>query len=179
VADMLASADGGLLLLMSGGRFDDLLVELAGLDLGEAITSLFGDREQKFAINCAFADVYMKQGVAQLKTFVVDTDDTLFLSEGAIDFTQESLDLVIDPKPKDLSLFSARAPLHIQGTLAEPRVRPGQSAIIRGAASLAMLPAAPLAALIPLLNPEDAEESGDDRQNVYCSGLVDAVNEAR
>ena len=179
VADMLASADGGLLLLMAGGRFDDLLVELAGLDLGEALAALFGDQEEKFAINCAFADIHAKQGVAQLKTFVVDTDDTLFLGDGAIDFTQEGMDLIIDPKPKDLSLFSARAPLHIQGTFAEPRIRPGASALIRGAASLAMLPVAPLAALIPLLNLEESDTPENQSKNLYCSDFMDAINKGR
>jgi uncharacterized protein involved in outer membrane biogenesis len=179
VADMLASADGGLLLLMSGGQFDDLLVELAGLDVGEAIAALFGDQKQKFIINCAFADMHAKQGVAKLKTFIVDTDDTLFLAEGTIDLSQEGMDLIIDPKPKDLSLFSARAPLYIQGTFAAPRMHPGESAIIRGAASLAMLPVAPLAVLIPLLNPNGSDKPGDDRQSTYCSGLMDAINKAR
>ena len=179
VADMLASADGGLLLLMTGGHFDDLLVELAGLDFGETLAALFGDQEEKFAINCAFADIHAKQGVAQLKTFVVDTDDTLFLGDGAIDFTQEGMDLIIDPKPKDLSLFSARAPLHIQGTFAEPRIRPGASALIRGAASLAMLPVAPLAALIPLLDPEESDTSKDQSKNRYCSDFMAAINKGR
>jgi uncharacterized protein involved in outer membrane biogenesis len=179
VADLLASLDGGLLLLMSGGQFEDLLVELAGLDLGESFAALFGDKEQKFTINCALVDLHAKQGVAQLKTLVVDTDDTLFLGDGTIDFTREGLDLTIDPKPKDLSLFSARAPIYIQGTLKEPKIRPGESAIIRGAASLAMLPAAPLTALMSLLNPDNGDEKDKARQNLYCSGLADAINQAR
>jgi hypothetical protein len=58
-------------------------------------------------------------------------------------------------------------------------MHPGESAIIRGAASLAMLPVAPLAVLIPLLNPNGADKPGDDRQSAYCSGLMDAINKAR
>ncbi len=41
VAEMLASADGGLLMLMTGGQLDHLLVELGGLDVGEALVALF------------------------------------------------------------------------------------------------------------------------------------------
>jgi len=179
VADMLASVDGGLLLLMSGGQFEDLLVELAGLDIGEALASLIGDQKQKFTINCAFADMHAKRGAAELNTFVVDTDDTLFLAKGTIDLAQEGMDLIIDPKPKDLSLFSARAPLYIQGTFNEPKIRIGETAIIRGAASLAMLPAAPLAILLPLLNLEDTDKPKDDHKSIYCANLADAINKAR
>jgi hypothetical protein len=39
--------------------------------------------------------------------------------------------------------------------------------------SLALLPAAPVAALLSLLQDENDEE------NPHCSGLVDAINEAR
>jgi hypothetical protein len=172
VAEMLASADGGLLLLMTGGKLDDLLVELAGLDVGEALASLIG-KQKGVEINCAFVDLPTTNGVMHLDTLVVDTDDTVFLGAGSIDFTQEQLDLTIDPKPKDLSVFSARAPLHIQGRFEDPTFMPGSSAILRGAMSLALLPAAPVAALLSLLQDENDEE------NPHCSGLVDAINEAR
>ena len=172
VAEMLASADGGLLLLMTGGKLDDLLVELAGLDVGEALAALIG-KQKGVEINCAFIDLPTSNGVMQLDTLVVDTDDTVFLGEGSIDFTQEQLDLTIDPKPKDLSLFSARAPLHIKGRFQDPTFTPESSAILRGATSLALLPAAPVAALLSLLQDENDEE------NPHCSGLVEAINKAR
>jgi uncharacterized protein involved in outer membrane biogenesis len=172
VAEMLASADGGLLLLMTGGKLDDLLVELAGLDVGEALAALIG-KQKGVEINCAFIDLPTTRGVMHLDTLVVDTDDTVFLGAGSIDFTQERLDLTIDPKPKDLSVFSARAPLHIKGRFEDPTFTPESSAILRGATSLALLPAAPVAALLSLLQDENDEE------NPHCSGLVDAINQAR
>ncbi len=177
VAEMLASADGGLLLLMTGGQFDDLLVELAGLDIGETLVALVGD-ETDAKINCAFVDLPTKNGVMDVSSFIVDTPDTVFLGKGSIDFNNEQLDLIIDPKPKDLSLFSARAPLHIEGSLKEPTFTPGASAILRGAASLALLPSAPIVSLFSLLQDEQEEQAGND-ENIHCSGLVDSINEAR
>ena len=87
--------------------------------------------------------------------------------------------MIIDPKPKDLSLFSARAPLHIEGSLKEPTFTPGASAILRGAASLALLPSAPIAGLYSLLQNEQEDQKGNEHENIHCSGLVDAINEAR
>ncbi len=172
IADMLATADGGLLMLMTGGRFDHLLIEIAGLDVGETLATLIDDQEDT-EINCAFVDLPTKNGVMKMDKLVVDTKDTVFLGEGSIDFVKEQLDLVIDPKPKDLSIFSARAPLHIEGIFSKPTYTPGASAILRGAASLALLPSAPIASLISLL-----QEDGD-QENVHCSGLVEAIDEVR
>ncbi len=175
VAQMLASADGGLLMLMTGGQFDSLLTELGGLDVGETLVTLIGDQED-IDINCVFVDLPTKKGIMNMDTLVVDTDDTIFLGKGSIDFTQEQLDLVIDPKPKDLSLFSARAPLDITGSFKEPAFSPKESALIRGAVSLALLPSAPIVGLIGLLQEEDNETK---EENIHCSGLVNAINEAR
>jgi uncharacterized protein involved in outer membrane biogenesis len=177
VAEMLASADGGLLLLMTGGRLDDLLVELAGLDIGEALVALF-DKDDNTEINCAFADLPTAEGIMTLKTFVVDTEDTVFLGTGSIDFTKEQHDFVIYPKPKDLSLFSARAPLHIEGGFKEPTFTPEASAILRGAVSLALLPSAPIASLYSLLQKEE-QKNHHEQENIYCVALVNAINEAR
>lgn len=177
IAEMLASADGGLLMLMTGGQLDNLLVELAGLDIGEALVSLF-DKDNEPNINCAYLDLPINSGVLNMDNFIVDTQDTIFLSKGTIDFNKEKLDLIIDPKPKDLSVFSARAPLHIEGTFKKPTFTPGASAILRGAASLAVLPSAPIVSLYSFLQ-EDQEEKKANSQNIRCAGLVDAVNKAR
>ena len=175
IAEMAGSADGGMLMLMTGGKLDDLLVELGGLDIGEAIVALFDENDNP-EINCLFVDIPTKTGIMDLATFIVDTEDTIFLAKGFIDLKKEKLDLTIDPKPKDLSLFSARAPLHIEGKIKKPSVRPGSSAIIRGAASLALLPTAPIVSLYSLLQ---KEQKNDKRENIHCAGLVDSVNEAR
>lgn len=181
IAKMLASADGGLLMLMTGGHFDDLLVELAGLDIGEAIVALF-DKGDNTEINCAFVDIPTNSGIMNLSTFVVDTEDTIFLGGGSLDLKKESLDLVIDPKPKDLSLFSARAPLHIGGSFKKPTFMPGASAILRGAVSLALLPSAPIVSLYALLQKDQKEQKDkkNDKQKdtTNCTGLVNAINAA-
>ena len=162
ISEMFASADGGLLMIMTGGQFDDLLVELAGIDIGEALVALFGDQKNDAKINCAFVDIPTSNGIMNM--------DTL---------NTEQLDLIIDPKPKDLSLFSARAPLHIEGNFNEPTFTIGKSAILRGATSLALLPSAPIASLYSLLQEEMRDRKKNNQENIHCSGLVDAIHEAR
>ncbi|SNX59324.1 hypothetical protein SAMN06296273_0762 [Nitrosomonas ureae] len=178
VAEMSASADGGLLMIMTGGQLDDLLVELAGLDVGEALVALF-DKDDDGKINCAYVDLPINGGVMNMDNFIVDTQDTLFLSKGTIDLNNEELDLIIDPKPKDLSIFSARAPLHIAGTFKKPTFTPGASAILRGAASLALLPSAPIVSLYSFIQEEQEDKQTGGEENIRCGGLIGAINEAR
>ena len=167
LADMFSSADGGMLMLMTGGKLDDLLVELSGLDLGEALVALF-DKESNTQINCAFLDLPTKNGLITISKLIIDTQDTIFLGSGSINLKKEQLDVVIDPRPKDLSVFSARAPLYIEGTFKEPTFTPGATAIIRGAVSLALLPTAPVVSLYALMQKENDK---DNQINAHCATL--------
>jgi len=167
VATMFSSADGGMLMLMTGGKLDDLLVELSGLDVGEALVALF-DKESNTEINCAFLDLPTKNGLITISKLIVDTEDTIFLGSGSIDLKKEQLDMIIDPHPKDLSVFSARAPLYIEGTFKQPTFTPGATALIRGAVSLALLPSAPVVGLYALMQAES-----DDKHQIdaHCATL--------
>lgn len=115
VANLLGSADGGIMLLMTGGELDALLVELAGLDVGEALVTWLGE-PQSVPIDCAYADLQSRSGVVELKTLVIDSQDTLFLGDGTIDLQRERLNLVIRPNPKDIGGPAAPLPLSIRGT---------------------------------------------------------------
>lgn len=173
MADLAASADGGIFLLMTGGQIDVLLVELAGLDPGEALVSLLAD-DRNVPIDCAYANIQSDNGIMQVRQLVFDTSDTLFLADGFVDFNQELIGLTIEPKPKDFSIFSTRSPLHIEGSLQEPSIYPGAGPLLsRGIAAAALAALAPPAALLPLIEPGTGEDS------VYCQGLVATLDKAR
>lgn len=167
VAEMFSSTDGGLLMLMTGGKLDDLLVELSGLDFGEALVALF-DKESNTRINCAFLDFPVENGVITISNMIIDTEDTFYLGSGSINLKKEQLDMVIDPQPKDLSLFSARAPLHIEGTFKKPTFTPGATALIRGAVSLALLPTVPVVSLYELMHKQNDKKFPID---AHCAML--------
>jgi uncharacterized protein involved in outer membrane biogenesis len=173
IADFFASADGGLFLLMTQGRLDVLLTELAGLDIGEALVALAGDVDS-VPIDCAYIDAHSEKGILKLETAVVDTSDTVFLADGFIDFGQELVGIVVEPQPKDISLLSFRSPLHIEGRLKKPSVYPGPSELlVRGIAAVLLGIATPVAALLPLIEPGTGEDT------VYCNGLIDAIDRAQ
>ncbi|MET0291893.1 MAG: AsmA family protein [Steroidobacteraceae bacterium] len=153
VAAMFAGADGRLQVIMGEGEVSNLLLELAGLDVAEALKFLLG-KDRKVSVRCAYVDFAVKQGVAGAEAFALDTADTALLGRGSIDLREEKFDLTLLQRPKDRSLITLRTPLRIGGQFLDPSfgVAPGPL-ILRGAAVAALASIAPPAALLALVEP--------------------------
>ncbi|MGJ4804061.1 AsmA family protein [Luteimonas sp. SDU82] len=164
VAAMLATADGDVAVGMGRGEISNLLVEVAGIDIYEAVKYLIG-KDRKVPVRCAFADFGVKQGVMDSRALAFDTTDTLIVGQGQIDLGEETLDLELRPRPKDRSILALRSPLHVGGTFADPSFRPDFARLgLRGAFALALGSIAPPAALLATLElgpGEDSDCGGD------------------
>lgn len=151
VADLLAGANGDVGLVMGKGRISNLLLELAGLDVAEALKFLIG-KDRIIAVRCAFADFGVKDGVVTARSVVFDTTDTVLYGEGRIDLRDESLNLLLRPRPKDKSLVSLRSPLVVEGSLKDPNIHPQAGPLaLRTLAAAVLYSIAPPAALLALL----------------------------
>jgi uncharacterized protein involved in outer membrane biogenesis len=170
VADLMATADGKVGLAMGPGRISNLTLELAGLDIAEALKFLIG-KDKIVRVRCGYADFRVQDGVMETRAFAFDTTDTLLLAEGDIYLGSERLDLLIKPRPKDMSPFSLRSPLRVRGTLLDPSIRPqGGPLFLRGAAAAVLYAVAPPAALLALV------ETGPG-ENADCGRGADAPAE--
>ena len=167
VAALMGSANGEIGLAMGPGRISNLTLELAGLDIAEALKFLIG-KDKIVPVRCGFADFSVKNGVMTTRAFAFDTTDTLLLAEGTVNLRDESLDLVLKPRPKDYSPLSLRSPLRVRGTLMDPIIRPQAGPLaLRGAIAAALFAIAPPAALLALV------ETGPG-ENVDCTGGAEA-----
>ena len=159
IAAMLGSADGEAALGMGPGELSNLLLELAGLDIYEALKFLIG-KDRKVAIRCAFGDFAVEDGVMTARALALDTSDTIIVGEGTIDLGQETLDLVLRPRPKDRSILALRSPLVVDGTFVDPGFRPDMALLgLRGAIALTLGSIAPPAALLATLELGGGEDS--------------------
>jgi len=159
VAAMLASADGDVAVGMGRGEISNLLVELAGIDIYEALKFMIG-KDRKVAVRCAFADFGVKRGVMDSRALAFDTSDTIIVGKGQVDLGEETLDLELRPRPKDRSILVLRSPLHVGGTFADPSFRPDFARLgLRGAVALALGSIAPPAALLATLELGPGEDS--------------------
>ncbi len=159
IAAMLGSSDGKVAVGMGRGHIGNLIMELAGLDVAESLKFLFtGDRQ--IPLRCAWGDFGVQRGLMTSQQIAFDTTDTLVLGEGTIDLKQEKLDLLLRPRPKDISILALRSPLRIGGTFKDPSFRPDFKALgIRGAIALTLGSIAPPAALLATIETGPGEDS--------------------
>jgi uncharacterized protein involved in outer membrane biogenesis len=175
VAEMLATSSGQLGVAMSGGSMSNLLVELLGLDGGEALKFLAGG-DRKTDVRCAAASFAVKDGVATSQSMVFDTDDTNISGSGIVNLREETLDFTLKPEPKDKSILVVRAPVRLHGPFADIDVSVDKTKIAtRIGASVLLGAINPLAALIPLIE----TGPGKDADCAKLLSSVDSVNKAK
>lgn len=160
VADLLATSNGDLKLLMNDGVISRSLMEIVGLNVGNYVVGkLFGDDEVK--INCAAASLQVNNGLAATRLFVFDTENAIINIAGTANFANERLDLNINPDSKGIRIITLRSPLYVRGTFKNPDagVKAGPL-IARGAAAVALgAVVAPAAALLALISPSDNDDN--------------------
>lgn len=160
VADILATSNGDLKMLMNDGVISRSLMEIVGLNVGNYVVGkLFGDDQVR--INCAAADLQVNNGLASTKLFVFDTENAVINISGTTNFANERMDLSIDPESKGIRIVTLRSPLYVRGTFKNPDagVKAGPL-IARGAAAVALgAVVAPAAALLALISPSDNEDN--------------------
>ncbi|OGA95053.1 MAG: membrane assembly protein AsmA [Burkholderiales bacterium RIFCSPHIGHO2_12_FULL_61_11] len=170
VAQMLGSASGDVAMLMGKGEISNILLEYLGLDGGEIIKFLLrGDRNVQ--LRCAAAAFDVKQGLMSSRAIVLDTSDTLITGHGQVSLAHETLDIVLDPAPKDGSILSLRSPLRIGGTFAAPTAGPDKTALA-GRVGIALV----LAAINPLLALAATVETGPGEDADCRAVLAEAAN---
>jgi uncharacterized protein involved in outer membrane biogenesis len=151
IAAMLGSADGDIALGMGHGQISNLLMELAGIDIAEALKFLL-TKDRKVPIRCAFGDFAVKDGLMQSRALAFDTEDTIIVGQGNISLKDETLDLELRPRPKDRSILALRSPLVVGGTFKDPSFHPDFKRLgLRGALAVTLGSIAPPAALLATL----------------------------
>lgn len=160
IAAMLASANGEVKSLISRGSVSKFILEAAGLNIASAvIAKLFGDHPVK--LNCMVADLAVTNGLAQTRTFLLDTDDAVIFADGTVNFADETLNLTMRPRSKGVRVISLRSPLHVGGTFKKPDIGIDKATVAAraGAATVLGTIAAPVAALLALMDAGSTEES--------------------
>jgi len=158
-AELLASADGRMVLYWTDGTISHLIVEAAGIDIAQGLGMLVrGD--EALQVNCGVADLRVKDGVVTPRPMVIDTKDSVVLVDGGMSLATERLALTAKVDPKDKSPLTLRTPLNIQGTLGDPQLSLQKTPLLRKLVPAAVLGVAvtPLAAIVPLIDlGEDAD----------------------
>jgi uncharacterized protein involved in outer membrane biogenesis len=146
IAEMLGHGDGSMQLFMNhGGDISALLVDLAGLQVGDGILSLLGI-PQKANIQCLVSDFTLTNGQLDTKALLLATTEANILGSGTADLTNETLNLGLTTQATHFSIGSLSTPINIHGTLKHPSVLPAAGPLAARA-----VPAVALGVLFPPL----------------------------
>ena len=167
IAQMAASANGEIALIMSQGRASTLALVLTNLDLANATRYLLrGDPNAP--VYCGVVHASLRNGTLAPDLFVVDSSEEKITAEGDIDLTHEQYQLRLVAHSKRASLFALRGPIRIGGTFKHPQVRPeaGPVALRVGAAVALGTLLTPVASLLALVDTGGAKDSN-------CAALIE------
>lgn len=172
-AAMLGTLNGPVQLRIENGTVSHLLTEAMGLDIAQGLGMLIkGD--DNLPLNCARLDGRFQAGVLRPRTALMDNRDSRIDLDGRVNLADETLDLRLVARPKDFSPLTLRAPVRLQGTLADPRIAlEGKRLGGRAIAALALGALAPPAALLAFIDP------GEDLPPVDCALQPRPVQEKR
>ena len=175
-ADILSTLHGTARLELSDAKVSHLDLEKAGLDLAD-ILGLMIKGDDMLPVHCAVADLVAQNGVLRPRVMVLDTAVSAIWIEGSLSLASEALALRAVVMPKDFSLASLRMPLQVSGTLAHPDVSFEKGTLgLKLASSVLLALVNPLGALIPLLDPGDADAAR--RGAAGCKALMNNVSDS-
>ncbi len=124
MAAILGHGNGhATLSLQHGADLSALLVDLAGLQFGDAVLSALGI-PVKTQIDCMVSDFALTDGLVDTKTFLLATKGANILGSGTANLDTEKLDMELRTEATHLSIGSFSTPIDIGGTLKNPSMLP-------------------------------------------------------
>lgn len=168
IAALLGTSNGEIKAAVSQGTVSKFILEIAGLNLANAVfVKVFGDKQVQ--LNCLASDFEVTSGLMHTRSFVLDTDDAVINVSGDINLAQEILALDVRPRSKGVRVISLRSPLYVHGTFKNPDIGLYKGVIaLKAGAAVALAAVAPVAAVLPLVNMGRVEDTD-------CAGLLAAA----
>jgi uncharacterized protein involved in outer membrane biogenesis len=151
LADIMGRANGEATVVSVGGNVSALLVDLSGLQFGNALLSALGV-PSRAKIECLIGDFVLQRGTLRSRTILLDTDAHVVGGGGTLDFGSERLDLRLRTDAKRPTIASLPTPIHLGGTLKDPAVEPELAeAATRAGAAVGLGILFPPLALLPTI----------------------------
>jgi uncharacterized protein involved in outer membrane biogenesis len=162
-----SSADGKVVLVVPHGKVRQSLAELLGINVANGLYLLLSNDTRETDLRCAVADFNVKNGVMNVSNAVFDTGVVRAQGKGSVNLGAETLDLRLEGQTKKPRILRLWAPITLKGTLLHPQpgVDVGKAAGQIGIAVAVGAVLAPLAAILPFIEPGLAKDAD-------CAALV-------
>jgi AsmA family protein len=149
----LRSANGTIALTTGEALIDSTFAEMLGKSLFTALIPDFGGSHGAHIV-CSVLDLAVTHGKARSTALIIDGKHVVIGGGGALDLASEQMDVVLLPTAKDITLAPFVAPVHLTGTLADPKVMGDAEDILRATGHMLLGVVDPLSLATPMLHPE-------------------------
>ena len=92
------------MVISEGGKLDATIVEMLGLDIGEAVIAALVEADD-VDIHCGVLDFSIVNGIFETNQLIVETSDTTIVGAGKIDLVNEKVLMELEPHAKDVSFL--------------------------------------------------------------------------
>jgi uncharacterized protein involved in outer membrane biogenesis len=121
LAQVMGSATGDAVLTMEGGSISGLLVDLAGLQVGDALV-LFITGDHRIPIGCALGRLEFNRGTVTLDRTLVDTEKSILHFDGNASLKTQTLAMKITADVRHFNLLDLHGPVEVRGKLRAPSI---------------------------------------------------------
>jgi len=118
------SLNGEAVLVAGAGELASGMIDFWG---GGLLNTMLPDisSDDKMKLNCAIADLKVKNGIAKPDPFFIDTGRVTVVGDGEINIPEQSISLRLSPKTKKISAGTLTSvPVRISGSLSKPSIGP-------------------------------------------------------
>jgi uncharacterized protein involved in outer membrane biogenesis len=114
IAGLIRRAQGTVTVRLGGGQLSNVADAKLALNLGKLIAlKVQGDRS--IALNCGIAEFDVRDGRANSRSIVLDTQDTHVEGVGSVDLRSGAWNVVLTPHPRRPGLLTRRASIRVEG----------------------------------------------------------------
>ncbi len=158
VRAIMASLNGNTSVVMGKGRMKSDALDIYAGGAAKLLTEvLVGKKSEYTVINCFVNQFDIRQGVANSKVLLFDTEYTTVTGKGSINLGTELIDYQVDPRPKSVTVNTA-VPVQISGMIGDPSIslnKLAAAAKVGGIVGSVLFPPAAVVALGDLGTGED------------------------
>jgi uncharacterized protein involved in outer membrane biogenesis len=172
LASLLANGNGEVKMAMAGGNLSAVLIDLTGLQFGNALLSALGVPSQT-PVQCFVSDLALKRGVLDFQAMTLDTGEAITNVGGDVDLGKETVDLSLKTDSKHFSVGSLPTRINISGTFKDPSIRPGAEVAARGGAAVGLAVLFAPLAILPTI-----QFGTSEAQDQRCGELLRQARES-
>jgi AsmA family protein len=125
LAQVMGTADGDFVTTMAGGSASGLIVDLAGLQIGDALV-LYITGDHRIPIRCALGRPKFDHGVVVFDKTLMDTEKSVLHFDGQAVLKTQEISSKITADTKQFDLLNLHSPVLIEGKIRAPKISLGR-----------------------------------------------------